>query len=42
VTRYLYLYTRTRPAGDVKKFVDWVLSAQGQQLATQVGYFPVK
>jgi len=42
VTRFLYLYTRTRPAGDVKKFVDWVLSADGQALATQVGYFPVR
>jgi phosphate transport system substrate-binding protein len=42
ITRHLYLYTRTRPAGDVKKFVDWVLSAEGQALATQVGYFPVR
>jgi phosphate transport system substrate-binding protein len=42
ITRSLYLYTRTRPAGDVKKFVDWVLSAEGQALATQVGYFPVR
>jgi phosphate transport system substrate-binding protein len=41
VTRLLYLYTRTRPAGDVKKFMDWVLSGEGQGLATQVGYFPV-
>jgi phosphate transport system substrate-binding protein len=42
ITRNLYLYTRTRPAGDVKKFVDWVLSPDGQALATQVGYFPVR
>ena len=41
ITRNLYLYTRTRPAGDVKKFVDWVLSPDGQQLASKVGYFPV-
>ena len=42
VTRFLYLYTRTRPAGDVRTFVDWVLSPEGQQMATQVGYFPVR
>ncbi|NOT34789.1 MAG: phosphate ABC transporter substrate-binding protein [Candidatus Eisenbacteria bacterium] len=42
ITRFLYFYTRTRPAGDVKKFVDWVLSADGQALATKVGYFPVR
>lgn len=42
ITRYLYFYTRVKPAGDMKKFVDWVLSADGQSLATKVGYFPVK
>jgi phosphate transport system substrate-binding protein len=42
VARDLYLYTRTRPSGDAKKFIDWVLSADGQALATQVGYFPVR
>lgn len=42
ITRLLYFYTRTRPAGDVKKFVDWVLSADGQGIVTKVGYFPVR
>ena len=42
VTRDLYLYTRTKPAGEAKKFIDWVLSSEGQSLATQVGYVPVR
>jgi phosphate transport system substrate-binding protein len=42
ITRYLYFYTRTKPGGPVKQFVDWVLSAEGQKLASQVGYFPVR
>jgi phosphate transport system substrate-binding protein len=42
ITRYLYFYTRTRPSGPVKQFIDWVLSNEGRQLATQVGYFPVR
>ncbi len=42
VTRDLYLYTRVKPAGEAKKFIDWVLSNEGQSLATQVGYFPVR
>jgi phosphate transport system substrate-binding protein len=42
VTRDLYLYTRVKPAGDAKKFIDYVLSNEGQALATQVGYFPVR
>jgi phosphate transport system substrate-binding protein len=42
VTRYLYLYLRTRPTGDIKKFVDWILSDEGQGIVTNVGYFPIR
>jgi phosphate transport system substrate-binding protein len=42
VARDLYLYTRMRPSGDAKKFIDWVLSEAGQSVVTQVGYFPVR
>jgi phosphate transport system substrate-binding protein len=42
VTRDLYLYTRKKPAGDAKKFIDFVLSGEGQSVATKVGYFPVR
>ncbi|MGH8005170.1 MAG: phosphate ABC transporter substrate-binding protein [Limisphaerales bacterium] len=42
LARDLYWYFRTKPAGDVKKLVDWVLSPEGQKVVTEVGYFPVK
>jgi phosphate transport system substrate-binding protein len=42
ITRYLYLYLRNRPTGEIKKFVDWILSPEGQKIITEVGYFPVK
>jgi len=42
ISRYLYLYTRNRPTGAVKEFVDWILSKEGQQVVSKVGYFPVK
>lgn len=42
LARPLFFYTRKKPEGDVKKFVDWVLSDEGQAVVTQVGYFPVK
>ncbi|MFM9989775.1 phosphate ABC transporter substrate-binding protein [Flavobacterium sp.] len=42
ITRYLYMYLATRPTGETKKFIDWVLSAEGQKITSQVGYFPVK
>jgi phosphate transport system substrate-binding protein len=41
LSRELYFYLRMKPAGDMKKFVDWVLSAEGQKLAVDVGYFPI-
>jgi len=42
ITRYLYMYLRNRPTGDLKKYIDWILSADGQKVVTEVGYFPVK
>jgi len=42
VTRYLYMYLRNRPTGEIKKYIDWVLSQEGQMVVTEVGYFPYK
>jgi phosphate transport system substrate-binding protein len=42
LSRPLFFYTRNKPSGDIKGFVDWVLSAEGQDIVTKVGYFPVK
>jgi phosphate transport system substrate-binding protein len=42
ITRYLYMYMRNRPTGETKKYVDWILSSEGQSVVTEVGYFPYK
>jgi phosphate transport system substrate-binding protein len=42
ISRYLYIYLRTRPTGDIKAFIDWILSRNGQAVVKDVGYFPVK
>jgi phosphate transport system substrate-binding protein len=42
LSRPLFLYTRGKPQGDAKAFIEFCLSAEGQAIATQVGYFPVK
>lgn len=42
ITRYLYMYVRNRPTGEAKKYIDWILSQEGQMVVTEVGYFPVK
>jgi phosphate transport system substrate-binding protein len=42
ITRYLYMYLRNRPTGESKKYIDWILSAEGQAVVAEVGYFPLK
>ncbi len=42
ITRYLYMYMRNRPTGETKKYVDWILSPEGQSVVVEVGYFPYK
>ena len=42
LSRPLFFYTRANPSADIKGFVDWVLSAEGQGIVTKVGYFPIK
>jgi phosphate transport system substrate-binding protein len=42
LSRPLYFYLRNKPSGDIGKFVDWVLSKEGQGIVSKVGYFPVK
>ncbi|MDH4070425.1 MAG: PstS family phosphate ABC transporter substrate-binding protein [Ignavibacteria bacterium] len=42
ISRFLYLYLRSRPEGEIKQFVDWILSDEGQSIVTEVGYFPIR
>ncbi len=41
LSRNLFFYTRGKPSGDAKAFIDFCLSPEGQQIVTSVGYFPV-
>jgi phosphate transport system substrate-binding protein len=42
ISRYLYMYVRSRPTGAMKRFIDWILSDEGQAIVSKVGYFPVR
>ncbi|CAM2927522.1 phosphate ABC transporter substrate-binding protein, PhoT family [Flavobacterium succinicans] len=42
ISRYLFMYLREKPTGDTKKFIDWILSAEGQNVIVEVGYYPLK
>ncbi len=41
ITRYLHFYTSRVPKGAVKKFIDWVLSPDGQKVVKQSGFIPL-
>jgi phosphate transport system substrate-binding protein len=42
VARDLYYYTNGEPKGEVKKYLDFVLSPKGQKIVAEVGYVPVR
>jgi phosphate transport system substrate-binding protein len=42
ISRYLFMYVRSRPTGVLKDYIDWILSPEGQSVVTKVGYFPVR
>ena len=42
LARPLFFYLRTKATGDIKSFIDWVLSPDGQAIVEKVGYYPVK
>ncbi len=42
LSRFLYFYLREPPKDEIKKFVDWVISSEGQGVVVNVGYFPLK
>ena len=42
LARPLFFYLRNKAAGEIKSFIDWVLSPDGQGIVEKVGYYPVK
>jgi len=42
ISRKLYVYTAGEPAGEVKAFIDWILSADGQKIVEKEGFVPLR
>src|SRR4051812_3596243 len=42
ISRKLYLYTVGEPTGDVKAYIDWILSSAGQKIVEEQGFVPLK
>lgn len=42
VARPLYMYTNGKPSGVIAKFIDFVLSKEGQKIVNEVKYVSIK
>jgi phosphate transport system substrate-binding protein len=41
LARPLHMYTLGQPSGNVKEYIDWILSPAGQEIVKKEGYVPV-
>ena len=42
IARPLFMYTNGEPAGEIKKYLDWIMSDAGQCIIKNKGYAPMK
>lgn len=42
IARKLFLYTVGEPTGELKEYIDWILSPEGQKIVEKEGFVPVK
>lgn len=41
IARDLYMYTNGEPIGLIKEYLDWILSAEAQEIVAELGFVPV-
>ncbi len=41
ISRNLYMYTGNPPEGELKAYLDWILSSDAQQIVTTLGFVPI-
>jgi phosphate transport system substrate-binding protein len=42
IARDLFMYTNGEPTGVIKDYLDWILSAEAQEIVAELGFVPVK
>jgi len=42
IARDLYMYTNGQPAGVVKEYMDWIHTAEAQEIVNELGFVPIK
>ena len=41
ISRNLYMYTQDIPTGDIKDYLDWILSPEAQKIVKELGFVPI-
>ena len=41
IARDLYIYTPGQPVGVIKDYIDWILSLEGQEIVSNLGFVPI-
>ncbi len=42
IARPLYMYSLGEPVGEIKAYLDWILSTEGQKIVQKLGFVPVE
>lgn len=42
IARPLYVYTLGEPSGEIKKYIDWIKSPEGEKIVAESGYVPLQ
>lgn len=41
ISRNLFMYTPDKPTGEIEAYIDWILSAEAQQIVRELGFVPI-
>jgi len=41
IARDLYMYTNGEPKGEIKNYIDWIISPDAQKIVTDLGFVPI-
>jgi phosphate transport system substrate-binding protein len=42
IARALYMYTSGQPSGIIREYLDWITSAEGQEIVEELGFVPLQ
>ncbi len=41
IARDLYMYTASQPTGEIKAYIDWIYTAEAQEIVEELGFVPI-